>query len=75
MQDILQEAGYSDIVTGNADTFDYETTELQLAEGAEDALLLLQEDLDGYVEITEASAIEDEDETADVILIIGTDFE
>ncbi len=72
---ILQDLGYADIVTGNADSFDYETTELQLSKEYEDALTVIQEDLADYVDISDAETIDDEDETADVILIIGTDFE
>lgn len=75
MKEILQEAGYTDIVTDNADSFDYTKTEIQLSKDAEDALGYLQEDLADYVKITEASTITDEAETADVIIIIGSDFE
>lgn len=75
VQKILQEAGYTDIVTANADTFDYTKTEVQLAKTAEDALSYIQKDLADYVTITDAATIDDTKETADVIIIIGSDFE
>jgi hypothetical protein len=75
VKEILQDAGYTDIVTDNADSFDYTQTEVQLAESAADALAYIQEDLADYVEITDAATIDDEEETADVIIIVGTDFE
>lgn len=75
VQKILQDAGYSDIVTANADSFDYTKTEVQLSEDATDALSYLQKDLADYVSITDAATIDDKTETADVILIIGSDFE
>lgn len=74
MQDILTEAGYTETVTGNADSFDYETTEIQLKEEVEDALSLLQDDLSDYIDITDAETL-DADDDADVVIIIGTDFE
>lgn len=73
VEDILQEAGYSEIVTDNADTFDYETTQVQIKSELSDVLSYIQEDLEGYAEITEASEL-DEDDTADVVIITGADW-
>ncbi len=72
---ILQDAGYTDIVTANADTFDYTKTELQLSKKASGALALITKDLADYVKIKDAKTITDTDETADIIITIGEDFQ
>lgn len=74
VRDILRDAGYSDILTGNADSFDYEQTEIQIKEESEIYFGTLQTDLSEYVEINESTTL-DEDDAADVVIIIGTDFE
>ena len=74
VRDILREAGYSDILTGNADSFDYEQTEVQIKEEFEEYFGTIQSDLSEYVEVNEAETL-DEDDAADVVIIIGTDFE
>jgi len=74
VKEILEEAGFTDIVTGNADTFDYTKTEVQIKEDSSDALSLIQNDLKDYVSIADAAKL-DADETADIIIIIGADFE
>ncbi|MBP9798012.1 LytR C-terminal domain-containing protein [Candidatus Woesebacteria bacterium] len=74
VKEILEEAGFTDIVTGNADTFDYTKTEVQIKKESSDALSLIQNDLKDYVSISDAAEL-DEEETADIVIIIGTDFE
>ena len=74
VKDILQEAGFTEIVTGNAETFDYEKTEVQIKKGSSDALSLIQNDLKDYVSISDAAELDAED-TADIVIIIGQDFE
>ena len=54
VKEILEEAGFTDIVTGNADTFDYTKTEVQIKEDSSDALSLIQNDLKDYVSIADA---------------------
>lgn len=72
---ILQDAGYTDIVTANADAFDFAKTEVQLSKKATDALPLIKKDLADYVKIVDAKTISDTDETADIIITIGEDFQ
>ena len=71
---VLQDAGYTDIVTSNAENFDYTATEIQLKKSVSDALSLLQKDLADYVTISDAADLNDE-ENADVVIIVGSDWE
>lgn len=73
VEDILSDAGYTDIVTGNADAFDYEITEVSIKAEFIDALSYLQEDLADYIDLKEASEL-DEDDNADIVIIVGTDL-
>ncbi len=73
----LKEKGYSDIVTGNADSFDVTTTTVQIKKDLLPQLkTTLTKDLMDFVELKSASitAIADEKENADIILIVGSDF-
>lgn len=74
VKDVLIEKGYTDIVTGNADNFDYETSEIQVKEGKNDIYSVLADDLSDLVDINESSTLE-EDDPADVVFIIGKDIE
>lgn len=74
VKDILKEKGYIEILTGNADAFDYDTTEMQVKDDKKDAAELLKSDLSDNVKITTTSSLDEED-AADIILIIGSDFE
>src|SRR3989338_10330237 len=74
VKDILKEAGYVDILTGNADNFDYTVTEIQIKKDKKAAFELLKNDLKKNISL-KTPTILDEDDAADVILIIGTDFE
>lgn len=74
MKDALTEAGYQEIITGNAETFDFEQTVIQVKEDFEAAGDVLAEDLKDSVEDPKIETLEDEDEASDVIIIVGTDF-
>jgi hypothetical protein len=71
---VLQNTGYGEILTGNADTFDYEVTEIQVKEEYEQAGELLKKDLADNISDPEITTL-NEDEAADVIIIVGEDFE
>jgi hypothetical protein len=71
---ILSEAGYTDILTGNADSFDYEKTEIQLKEDSALYFEVLKADLQEYAQVVQGDPL-DEDEAADAVVIIGSDFE
>ncbi|OGK55178.1 hypothetical protein A3H80_05040 [Candidatus Roizmanbacteria bacterium RIFCSPLOWO2_02_FULL_37_19] len=74
VKEILLEAGYSDILTDNADSFDFETTEVQIKKDKDVVFDFLKTDLQDYVSLKEFSTLSDE-ENADVIITIGADFE
>jgi len=73
VKDILTEKKYLEIVTGNADSFDYKTTEIQVKKDKKEASQYVQNDLKDYVQELKISDLDD-DEAADVIIIIGQDF-
>lgn len=73
VKDALNEAGYQEILTGNADAFDYEQTVVQVKEESSEYFDALKEDLSEYVTLTKSEPLEDDD-AADVIIIVGTDF-
>ncbi|MEO6508784.1 MAG: LytR C-terminal domain-containing protein [Patescibacteria group bacterium] len=74
VKDILLKLGYVDILTGNADNFDYKTSEIQVKKG-EDALSnLMKTDLKSHTTSPKISTL-DEDSAADVVIIFGADFE
>lgn len=72
-KDILKEKGYQEILTDNADSFDYEKTEAQIKEEKKEAFTYLKNDLKEYVSLKKSSSLS-KDSSADVILIIGKDF-
>lgn len=74
VKDILKKAGYVDILTGNADKFDYETTEVQVKKSVTGLFEQLTKDVAENVKLTKSTVL-DEDDAADAIIIIGTDFE
>ncbi|GAB4219367.1 MAG: hypothetical protein Fur009_5200 [Candidatus Microgenomates bacterium] len=73
MKDILKKKGYSEIITGNADKFDYKTTEIQIKKDKYQAVNLIKEDLKDYLSIFKESSLE-ASKTPDIIIIIGSDF-
>lgn len=73
VKEILQQAGYEEILTGNAENFDYETTEIQVKKGKESLANTLKKDLKEYVSSPKISTL-DEEEAADIVLIFAKDF-
>ncbi|MGB4965604.1 MAG: LytR C-terminal domain-containing protein, partial [Microgenomates group bacterium] len=74
VKDILKKAGYVDILTANADKFDYKITEVQVKDDKKAIFDVLKKDLSENVKITKSTVL-DADEASDVIIIVGTDFE
>ncbi len=74
VKDILKKAGYVDILTANADKFDYKITEVQVKDDKKAIFEILKKDLSENVKLTKSTAL-DADEASDVIIIVGTDFE
>ena len=69
----LKEKKWGEILTGNADTFDFEKTEVQVTEDKKAAISFLKEDLADFVALEKTSTLA-ADSTADVVIIIGKDF-
>lgn len=74
VKELLKEKGYQEILTGNADSFDYEQTELQVKKSKSSLAEIIKGDLKGYVSKIIESTL-DEDEASDAVIIIGADFE
>jgi len=74
VRDILKQLGYSQIVIGNADNFDYKITEINTKKDKKYLGDQLKKELSQYSSSFKQSDL-DEKETADVVIIIGTDFE
>jgi len=72
-KDILSKAGYGEILTGNANNFDYEKTEIQVKKSKKDAVGYLKSDLKEYVADIVSSDLA-ETEAADAVIIVGKDF-
>lgn len=73
VKEILSDKGYQDIITGNADNFDYEKSEIQVKKSKSQAAQMLVTDLKDYVTSPTETTL-DEDDTADIVFIIGADF-
>ncbi len=74
VKEFLREQGYEEILTGNASAFDYETTVIQTKEGDETLRDLITDDIASELEgDVEYETLEDDD-AADVVIIVGTDF-
>ncbi len=73
VSDILKEKGFTEILTGNADNYDYTLSELEVKKDKQQAASMLQADLKNYVSDFKVTTLSATD-SADVILIIGSDF-
>ena len=70
---MLKEKGYQEILTGNANNFEYEQTELQVKKSKSTVAAVIKNDLKLNVSSFKETVL-DEDEAADIVIIIGTDF-
>jgi len=73
VKSILKEKGYQEILTDNAESFDYEKTEIQIKEEIKEGFTYLKNDLKEYTSLEQFSSLA-KDSPADVVLIIGKDF-
>lgn len=76
MRDILIEAGYTEVLTDNADTFDFTQTKIAVKDDKKTYGQLLIKDLIDVVAIekVDISSLNKTD-AADIVLTIGSDFE
>ncbi len=70
---VMKEKGYQDIVTGNADTFDFDITEIAVKKGKEYLGSLVQGELVDYAKGAKATVL-NEKENADIVVTVGKDF-
>jgi len=73
MKSILNKKGYQEIITGNADNYDYKITEIQVKKSKSQALAMIKEDLKDYLTAFKETVL-DEKNAADIVLIFGADF-
>ena len=73
IKEILKNKGYVEIVTGNADNFDYKITEIQVKKDKSQLGDIVKNDLKDYISSPKISVLDDK-ETSDLILIFASDF-
>ena len=74
VKEFLNSKGYEEILTGNADSFEYETTVVQIKkENNSELQKLISQDIASQVTKPTFDAL-DEDEASDIVIIVGTDF-
>lgn len=71
MKDLLEEKGYTVENTGNADNYDYETTEILVKAGSVAYLVLLEEDLQESYSLGTSTATLADDVPYDVRIVVG----
>lgn len=74
VKDFLKTVGYEDVLTGNAESFTYETTVIQFKKDQDDIKDLISKDIASEIENKLEYEILAEDEAADAVIIVGTDF-
>lgn len=70
-KELLEGLGYPEIETGNADSYDYEETEISIKENKKVYLDLLIEDLSEEYTLASESSTLDEDNDFDAVVIVG----
>lgn len=73
VKELLQKAGYQEIVTGNADNFDYTKTAIQVKKELAGAAAVLKKDLADSVTNPKVETLSS-DENSDIIIIVGSDL-
>ena len=70
---VLKDAGFTDIVTGNADTFDFTSTEVAVKKGKEYLFPIMKTVLSDYTSSIKQTVLDDKSD-ADIVITFGTDF-
>lgn len=73
LKEILIKKGYREIITGNADNYEYKITQFQVKKSKSQAMSMIKEDLKDYL-ITFKETELGEKEIPDVIITFGSDF-
>lgn len=76
VKSLLQEKGYTEIITANAQSFDVEKTTVEAKKDKQDAALVFIQDMAENITFTKNEITElDEDDSADIVVTLGADFE
>ena len=73
VKDILRKKGYVEILTDNADNFDYVVTEIQVKSDKKQLGDMVKDDLKDYIAAPKITILDDK-EASDLVLIFGADF-
>lgn len=73
LKDILTKKGFQEIITGNADNYDYKLTEIKTKKSKQQAATIIKDDLKDYLSAFKETTLDDK-ETPDVVIIFGSDF-
>ena len=73
IKDILRKKGYAEILTDNADNFDFEITEIQVKADKKQLGEMMKNDLKDYITSPKITVLDDK-EASDLVLIFATDF-
>jgi hypothetical protein len=73
IKEILRKKGYVEILTDNADNFDYKVTEIQVKKDKPQLGEMIKDDLKDYITSPKITVLDDK-EASDLILIFAADF-
>ncbi len=73
IKEILKNKGYTEIITGNADNFDFKITEIQVKKDKAQLGDMVKNDLKDYLTLPKITVLDDK-EAADLVLIFAADF-
>ena len=73
IKEILRKKGYVEILTDNAETFDYTITEIQVKSDKKQLAEMMKSDLKDYVTSPKITVLDDK-EASDLVLIFASDF-
>jgi len=74
VKSFLNEKGYEEILTANANAFDYTTTVIQTKKADTQLQKLISQDIASELEDKPVFETLEDDDPADVVIIVGTDF-
>ena len=73
IKEILRKKGYAEILTDNADNFDFKITEIQVKKDKKQLSEMMKNDLKDYVTSPKITVLDDK-EASDLVLIFAADF-
>ena len=73
LKELLKSKGYQEILTDNADNFDYKKTVIQAKKTSQDAIPTIKEDIKESIASPTTADLPAKD-AADIVIIIGSDF-